>query len=65
MTLKEIQQLKPGTRVFIMHRGEKISGVYGNGYSANGIMPLIKFDNGAVAEVNEKTAAVIQLELLN
>ena len=67
MTLEEYKKkVTPGTRVFVMFKGEKLSGTAGEALDPKGeTEPLIKFDGGAMSWVTDKNVAHIHIEVIN
>lgn len=57
----------PGRRVYVLSKNKttKVYGVAGNGYSAEGILRLIKTDAGDLLEVTEESLPYIFFVTLN
>ncbi len=67
-TLEEYgKHATPGRRVYVLSKNKttKVYGTAGNGYSADGILRLIKTDAGDILEVTEESVSYVFFVTLN
>jgi hypothetical protein len=65
-TMETYKQVQPGTKVYVqLPSSRKLHGIAGNLWSGGGPMPVIRFNDGGMIQVNDKMVHMVHLEPLN
>jgi hypothetical protein len=65
-TMETYKEIKPGTKVYVeLPSTRKLYGITGNLWGAGDPIPVIRFNDGGMIQVNDKMVHMVHLEPLN